>query len=123
MLRAAVLMAYGMGAKKYCESNGVDYAMVLRGADIKFLDRDPKDGRMGVTMQFRKLRPRRTRRPTARAKRCMSRRSPACECVCVCVCVCVVTALLEYQDMAPRRVGTGPEALQPLFRWSGVGRC
>ncbi|CAE7377685.1 unnamed protein product, partial [Symbiodinium necroappetens] len=56
MLKAAVLMAwfFMLRAKEYCESDGVDYAMVLRGADIKFLDSDPKEGRKGVTMQFRK---------------------------------------------------------------------
>ena len=47
MLWSALLTAwfYMLRAKEYCDSNGVDYMMILRGADLKFVQNaDGEDG-------------------------------------------------------------------------------
>ena len=58
VIRAAVTTAwfFMLRAKEYCDSNGIDYAMILRGVDVKFVFEE-KDGvqvLIGVTIQFRK---------------------------------------------------------------------
>ena len=42
-------------AKEYCDSNGIDFAMILRGVDLKFVTiGEGNDQIIGVTLQFRK---------------------------------------------------------------------
>ncbi|CAE7778356.1 unnamed protein product [Symbiodinium sp. CCMP2592] len=109
MIKAAVLVAwfFMLRAKEYCESNGIDYAMILRGADLKFLDAITEEGLKGVTMQFRK-----TKTDQEAYGTCKTMYESGVKGV------CVVTALEEYKRIAPQRFDCGSEALQPLFRWA-----
>ena len=110
MLKAAVLMAwfFMLRAKEYCESNGIDYGMILRGADIKFLDQAGNDEAKGITMQFRKTKT--DQEAYGTCKTMYESGVPG---------ICVVRARNDYKNLAPQRFGNGAEALQPLFRWSG----
>ena len=92
-------------AKEYCESNGVDYAMVLRGADLKLSENnDPDDC---VTLQFRKTK---TDQEAFGTCKTMFRSGVKG--------LCVVSALRAFREIAPQRFGEGSEALKPLFRWA-----
>ncbi|CAE7256585.1 unnamed protein product [Symbiodinium microadriaticum] len=110
MVKAAVLMAwfFMLRAKEYCESNGIDYGMILRGADLKFLEDSEQGDQKGVTMQFRKTKT--DQEAYGTCKTMYESGIPG---------ICVVSALLEYRSIAPQRFDQGSEALQPLFRWSG----
>ncbi|CAE7150879.1 unnamed protein product [Symbiodinium necroappetens] len=112
MIEAAVLMAwfFMLRAKEYCESNGIDYGMILRGTDLKFLDGPDHGDQLGVTRQFRK-----TKTDQEAYGTCKTMYESDISGI------CVVTALLEYRSIAPQRFdkGSESEALQPLFRWSG----
>ena len=58
VIRAAVTTAwfFMLRAKEYCDSNGIDYAVILRGVDVKFIfeEVDGIQTVIGVTIQFRK---------------------------------------------------------------------
>ena len=108
MLYAALTTAwfFMLRAKEYCNS-GVDYFMITRGCDIKFvLDVEGKKV-LGVTLQFRK-----TKTDQEAFGSCKTMYLSGVEDL------CVVCALLHLQAMAPQRFHTGSEALQPLFRWA-----
>ena len=72
VLRAAVMTAwfFMLRAKEYCDSNGIDYAMILRGVDVKFLFDDVGGIQVVIGSQCSSGRPRPTRKPLARAKQC-----------------------------------------------------
>ena len=109
MLNAALQTAwfFMLRAKEFCNSNGVDLEMILRGADPKFLE-DESDGKVnGVTLQFRKTKV--DQEAFGECKTLYTSGIPE---------VCVVTALLKFKAVAPQRFGNGCEALKPLFRWS-----
>ena len=105
MLLAALNTAwfFMLRAKEYCESNGVDYAMVLRGADVKLSEKGDPEGY--VTLQFRK-----TKTDQEAFGTCKTMYVPGVEGL------CVVSALRAFRAVAPQRFGTGSEALKPLFR-------
>ena len=109
MLNAALQTAwfFMLRAKEFCNSNGVDLEMILRGADLKFLE-DESNGKVnGVTLQFRKTKV--DQEAFGERKTLYVSGIPE---------VCVVTALLKFKAVAPQRFGNGCEALKPLFRWS-----
>ena len=111
IIRAAVLTAwfFMLRAKEYCDSNGIDYAMIMRGVDVKFIEEEI-DGEMqvvGITVQFRKTKT--DQEAYGTCKTMYRSGDPG---------LCVVEALVDLRQLAPRRFGTGPEALQPLFRWA-----
>ncbi|CAE7036810.1 unnamed protein product [Symbiodinium sp. CCMP2592] len=83
-------------AKEYCESNGVDYAMIMRGVDLK-IECDEK-GEAFVTLQFRKTK---TDQEAFGTCKTMYASGPA-----------------TLPGIAPQRFGHGGEALKPLFRWA-----
>ncbi|CAE7882689.1 unnamed protein product [Symbiodinium necroappetens] len=91
-------------AKEYCKSNGMDYGMVLRGANLSSARTDLEDY---ATLQFRK---------TKTDQEAFGRARP-----------CIGLVLQDYVwpprfghfvAVAPQRFGAGPEALKPLFRWA-----
>ena len=91
-------------AKEYCDCNGVDYGMILRGTDLKFVEENGVPA--GVALQFRKTK---TDQDAFHTCKTMYRSGvPG---------ICVVSAFLEFRDFAPQRFGQGCEALRPLFRW------
>ena len=92
-------------AKEYCDSNGVDFAMVLRGADLKF-EGEGED--LCVTLQFRKTKTDQEAFGTCKTMYLSGVQG-----------LCVVRALLDFRAVAPQRFGQGAEALNPLFRWGG----
>ena len=107
MLNAVLQTAwfFVLRAKEFCDSNGVDFEMILRGVDLKFLcSSDQVDG---VTLQFRKTKV--DQEAFGECKTLYVSGIPE---------VCVVTALLKFKAVAPQRFGSGCEALKPLFRWS-----
>ena len=96
-------------AKEYCDSNGVDFEMILRGADLKFVTSgDGEDLIIGVTLQFRKTK---TDQEAFGGCKTMYRSGVKG--------LCVVEALVKLRQLAPQRFGQGSEALRPLFRWAG----
>ena len=111
MLKSALLTAwyFMLRAKEYCDSNGVDYAMVLRGADLKFIEAEDGHGHVavGVTLQFRKTK---TDQDAYGTSKSMYKSGVDG--------LCVVEALGRLRQLAPQRFGKGSEALKPLFRWS-----
>ncbi|CAE6959396.1 unnamed protein product [Symbiodinium sp. CCMP2592] len=92
-------------AKEYCESNGVDYAMIMRGVDLK-IECDEK-GEAFVTLQFRKTKTDQEAFGTCKTMYASGVKD-----------LCVVEALLRFRGIAPQRFGHGGEALKPLFRWA-----
>ena len=110
MLNAAVQTAwfFMLRAKEYCDSNGVDLMMILRGADLKFVFSEGAEPVIiGVTLQFRKTKV--DQEAFGECKTFYVSGVPE---------VCVVTALKKLQAVAPQRFSSGCEALKPLFRWS-----
>ena len=111
MLRAALLTAwyFMLGAKEYCDSNGIDFAMVLRGVDIRFIEEMGANGVevVGITLQFRK-----TKTDQEAFGTCKTMYRSGVDGL------CVVVALCALKKLAPQRFGTGSEALKPLFRWA-----
>ena len=109
MLVCALLTAwfFMLRAKEYCDSNGIDEGMILRGTDLKFVEEDG-EGIVGVTLQFRK-----TKTDQDAFGTCKTMYKSGVDDV------CVVSALQTFREMAPQRFGQGCEALRPLFRWSG----
>ncbi|CAE7936392.1 unnamed protein product, partial [Symbiodinium necroappetens] len=106
MMVAAMMTAwfFMLRAKEYCESNGVDYAMVLRGADLK-IEVDAEGQVCSVTLQFRK-----TKTDQEAFGTCKTMYTSNVEDL------CVVRALEAFRRVAPQRFGAGSEALKPLFR-------
>ena len=91
------------------ESNGVDYAMILRGVDLKFNDDDDVD--IYVTLQFRKTKT--DQEAFGTGKTMYESKVPN---------LCVVSSLRAFRKLAPQRFGTGSEACETLFRWA-MGKC
>ena len=88
------------------ESNGVDYAMVLHGVDLK-IELDANGVLCSVTLQFRK-----TKTDQEAFGTCLTMYASGVEDL------CVVRALHAFRRVAPQRFGAGSEALKPLFRWA-----
>ena len=109
MLNGAVQTAwfFMLRAKEYSDSNGVDFMMIIRGVDIKFVLEEGTGKIVGVTLQFRKTKV--DQEAFGTCKTFYGSGIPE---------VCVVTALKKLETLAPQRFGTGSEALKPLFRWS-----
>ena len=107
MLNAAVTTAwfFMLRAKEYCSSGGVDYGMITRGCDIKFILDATGQQVIGVTLQFRK-----TKTDQEAFGSCKTMYRSGVEDL------CVVSALLQLQVIAPQRFNNGSAALQPLFR-------
>ena len=110
MLRCALNVAwiFMLRAKEYCDSNGVDFEMILGGVDLKFVTTENGDGIiLGVALQFRK-----TKTDQEAFGGCKTLyRSGVKD-------LCAVEALIEMRRMAPQRFDQGSEALKPLFRWA-----
>lgn len=92
-------------AKEYCDSNGVDFAMIMRGVDFK-IEMD-SSGDYYVTLQFRKTKTDQEAFGTCKTMYASGVKN-----------LCVVNALLAFKGIAPQRFGQGAEALKPLFRWA-----
>ena len=113
MIQASMTTAwfYMLRAKEYCDSNGVDEDMVLRGVDLRFT-KDAigveDDTANEVTMQFRK---------TKTDQLCFGE-SKTLKSTGVHV-LCPVEALLRMKKAWPTRfIKTHGDALKPLFRWA-----
>ena len=106
MLLCAISTAwfFMLRAKEYCDSNGIDEAMIFRGTDVKFVTEEANV--VGVTIQFRKTK---TDQDAFGTCKTMYESGVQGD--------CVVQALKAFKDMAPQRFGQGREALKPLFRW------
>lgn len=113
MLMAAMVTAwfFMLRTKEYCDSNGVDEDMVLRGVDIRFTkNAEVVDDETAneVTMQFRKTK--NDQLAFGESKTLKETRTHH---------LCPVEALLRMKQAWPLRFAKeGGEAKRPLFRWA-----
>ena len=112
MLQAALLTAwfFMMRIREYADSGGIDKDMVLRGVDVKLTKdgTEVAEGANEVTIQFRK-----TKVDQEAFGSCKTLSKTSVDHL------CPVAAMEAFRQVAQRRFGHGPEALLPLFRWSG----
>ncbi|CAE7205713.1 unnamed protein product [Symbiodinium sp. CCMP2592] len=95
-------------AKEYCESNGVDYAMIMRGVDLK-IECDEK-GEAFVTLQFRKTKTDQEAFGTCKTMYASGVKD-----------LCVVEALLRFRGLPPNASGTEATQVQYLLQQAAAG--
>ena len=113
MVMASMVTAwfFMLRAKEYCDSNGVDNDMVLRGADLRFTTDGVVEGSKEpneVTMQFRKTKSDQLAFGESKTLKATGRQR-----------LCPVEALVRMRKKWPTRFQKGhSDSLKPLFRWS-----
>ena len=113
MVMASMVTAwfFMLRAKEYCDSNGVDYDMVLRGTDLRFTTDgkvEPGKEPNEITMQFRKTKSDQLAFGESKTLKATGRRH-----------LCPVEALVRMRRKWPTRFQKGhSDSLKPLFRWA-----
>ena len=113
MAMASLITAwfFMLRAKEYCDSNGLDEEMVLRGADLRFTTNgivDENQEPNEIAMQFRKTKSDQLAFGESKTLRATGKKH-----------LCPVEALMRMRCKWPTRFQKGhSDSLKPLFRWS-----
>ena len=113
MVMASMVTAwfFMLRAKEYCDSNGLDEEMVLRGTDLRFTTDGVVDNSQEpneITMQFRKTKSDQLAFGESKTLKATGKRH-----------LCPVEALGRMRKKWPMRFQRGhSDSLKPLFRWS-----